>query len=77
MLEKTGWKVESMFTVGIGLDALYIPPKYDYDNRAKGLKQNKPRGLGPHLTRQIRHTVRDAFLGLGFGEGLAVIAVSL
>jgi len=67
MLLKGGWVVESTFTAGLGLDELSV--KSAQPDRVAGLGQTHGRkraGLKRHL--------RDAFLRLGLGENLAVIA---
>jgi 2-polyprenyl-3-methyl-5-hydroxy-6-metoxy-1,4-benzoquinol methylase len=71
MLEKAGWKVETTFTIGIGLDVFFVRP---------GLLTRQAAASSPTITvrpppkRRFRHTLRDAFLSLGLGENLAAIA---
>ena len=70
-LEKAGWAVERTFTVGMGLDQLVVrkSPQTPAPVRSGGSQtaRRSPR-------RRIRHSLRDAFLNLKLGEGLAVIA---
>jgi SAM-dependent methyltransferase len=71
MLVKGGWSVDAMFTLGLGLDEFVIRPE------RSALRKTEP-GEGimarPLPRRRFRHALRDAFLSLGLGENLAVIA---
>jgi SAM-dependent methyltransferase len=71
MLAKAGWTVEATFTVGLGLDEYLIRSKQDTHANHQVEKAAKPRNP---TRRRVRHAIRDAFLGLGLGENLAVIA---
>jgi SAM-dependent methyltransferase len=71
MLKKSGWSVESAFTSGLGLDELRIRT----DSTAQPPRLSPVAGPGrPAGVRLIRRRLRDAFLNLGLGENLALIA---
>ncbi len=71
MLAKGGWAVDSAFTIGLGADEFFTRPS-EPDGKSKSPAQPTP----PPRTawRRLRHGLRDAFLGLGLGENLAVVA---
>jgi SAM-dependent methyltransferase len=67
MLARAGWTVEATFTMGLGLDELYVA------ERKRGCSKpaaNAPCGVRPAW----RRAARDAFLSLGLGENLVAIA---
>lgn len=67
MLARAGWAVEATFTMGLGLDELYIAEQKSRSARRAG--------NGPHRVRSLwRRVARDAFLSLGLGENLVAIA---
>lgn len=80
VLAKHGWQVDATFTVGMGLDEYLI--------REHGTHQDgEPAAVAAHASggpqeaaappvpsRRFRHRIRDAYLGQGFGENLAVVA---
>lgn len=67
MLAENGWKVEAMFTMGLGVDEFLSRP-----NRPRAQHTNGESGERGH--HQVRRALRDAFLRLGLGENLAVVA---
>jgi SAM-dependent methyltransferase len=71
LLESCGWTVECAFTLGIGLDRFIIPRRV---NEPVAACDVTPRRAGRTPLRRAKHLVRDAFLGLGLGENLSVIA---
>jgi SAM-dependent methyltransferase len=71
MLEKAGWTVEATFTIGMGLDEFLIRPETSYEQTARRRESDNS---GVPRNRRLRHKLRDAFLGLGMGENLGVIA---
>ena len=75
MLEKAGWTVEATFTHGIGLDEFFISPETSGNGpETTGNGIEKSGSISRPPTRRIRHKLRDAFLSLGIGENVAVIA---
>jgi SAM-dependent methyltransferase len=77
MLETSGWAVETMFTAGLGIDELFVPSA-ERRGRPDGPEVTGPSGRENGIARlgerPWRHGLRAAFLGLGAGENLAVIA---
>lgn len=77
VLAAAGWEVEHSFTVGMGLDEYFVRAARE---PAAGAPAATPpaaaggAGAAPGGARRLRHRVRDAFLGLGLGENLAVVA---
>jgi SAM-dependent methyltransferase len=75
-----GWKVEASFTLGLGLDEFFLDARAgassDRACRAADAPcaQGHPRASLPAGCKRVWHLLRDAFLGLGAGENLAVIA---
>jgi SAM-dependent methyltransferase len=79
VLEQNGWQVDTTFTLGMGVDELLIrepaPGSADAAATPGTAIDAGVRGRGSTRgRRRLRHRVRDAFLGLGLGENLAVIA---
>lgn len=73
MLEKSGWTVEGSFTLGLGLDELFLKPDLPNENENRATeRQAVKRAAAPK--RRLRHALRDAFLEAGLGENLAVVA---
>jgi SAM-dependent methyltransferase len=70
MLAGVGWTVEKTFTLGLGLDELFLRPEAS-EVLTTGMG-NHPAPAPPR--RRWRHLLRDAFLALGLGENLAAIA---
>jgi SAM-dependent methyltransferase len=81
VLEQAGWQVETSFTLGMGVDEWLIRPPaargepagHAPQAAADGHRRGRTAGRSSGR-RRLRHHVRDAFLGLGLGENLAVIA---
>jgi len=86
VLANHGWQVEATFTVGMGLDEFLIDAPAS-EGTAGGLVEARPPAEkavvpdaprapieAPVPPRKLRHHVRDAYLGLGLGENLAVVA---
>ena len=71
IFKKAGWTIETTFTVGLGLDEFIVRPESPQKLRKQSVE---PNSVSPSPFRRIRHTLRDAFLGLGLGENLAAIA---
>jgi SAM-dependent methyltransferase len=67
MMGKAGWSVVHTFTLGMGIDEFLIR----VPSPAHGVADAQPRAP---MRRRLRHTLRDAFLGLGMGENVAVVA---
>ncbi len=73
LLAKERWTLDDTFTIGLGLDELVVRPATLRDPAAHpgavslGVATKPPR-------RRWRHALRDAFLDLGLGENLGVIA---
>lgn len=68
VLERSGWEVDAMFTMGLGMDEFFT--------RAAGTGQIRERAntdSDPRSKRRLRHSLRDAFLRRGLGENLAAI----
>jgi len=74
VLAAAGWEVEHSFTVGMGLDEYFVEPGREAGAIAPAAAA--PAAPAPVRAgrRKLRHRVRDAFLGLGLGENLAVLA---
>ena len=74
MLEKAGWRVEATFTLGLGFDEYFVQSsKANASNKSMQNASNSMRDKTVDRKR-LRHRVRDAYLALGIGENLAVIA---
>ena len=71
MLVKAGWAVDATFTIGIGLDEFFIRSEPATSPKVDSKNSVARRSFPKH---KLRHMVRDAFLNLGLGENLAVIA---
>lgn len=75
-----GWEVESSATLGLGLDEFFVDASAEASSdRACGdadaaRTHGHPAASAPDGSKRVRHLLRDAFLGLGAGENLAVIA---
>jgi SAM-dependent methyltransferase len=71
MFAKAGWVIEKSFTLGMGLDEFVSrPTKF----RNQATCPNHGLSVVAPAKWRLRHYVRDAFLGLGLGENLAVVA---
>lgn len=70
MLESVGWQVVDTFTVGMGIDEFFIRPEPNSTSQPA----TSPPEARPKPKRRFRHLIRDAFLGLGLGESVAVVA---
>jgi len=70
MLRKAGWTVQKTFTIGIGLDEFVVRTQRDQEWESRPIESDRIRSS----SWRFRHLLRDAFLGLGLGENLAVIA---
>ncbi len=72
VLETAGWSVEATLTLGLGLDEFFVPqssaPKQNHHAKVDA----KSPASSPQK-RRFRHQLREAFLGLGWGENLAAI----
>lgn len=71
VLESGGWQVEAIFTLGLGMD------EFKARNGSSSERATQPRpvvSVKAGSKRRMRHALRDAFLALGLGENLAVIA---
>jgi hypothetical protein len=73
LLEKAGWKVETTFTIGMGLDEFFIRPEKPPKPAAPWLDGNQAVSSA-RPKKRFRHIIRDTFLQMGLGENLAVIA---
>jgi SAM-dependent methyltransferase len=71
MLAKGNWVVQAACTLGMGLDEFFVraesPERQTLPSRATSTVVSPPK-------RRWRHRLRDAFLRLGLGENLAVVA---
>lgn len=75
MLAKSGWVTESTFTVGMGVDRFFLRPEpVAAEETARANNPSPPHPLRRAGKRKLRHRIRDAFLGAGLGENLAVLA---
>ena len=78
LLLKFGWKVEAHFTLGMGLDEYLVhEPDGGARSGADAAAAATPRSIAPAAgarPRRFRHRIRDAYLGMGLGENLAVVA---
>lgn len=85
VLADNGWKVEKSFTVGMGLDEYLVnKPARDAQAAARPAARTTPpeTAASPapsakkyaRSPRRFRRLVRDAYLRMGLGENLAVIA---
>lgn len=80
LLARHGWIVQTSFTVGMGLDEYLVAPPRPAP-RSQGASApptaaaaRPPASARPGWLRGLRRRVRDAYLGMGIGENLAVIA---
>jgi len=71
VLEHAGWAVETTFTVGLGLDEYFIRPA---SGERPGVAASRGAAAPGQTRRRLRHVLRDAFLRIGLGENIAVIA---
>jgi SAM-dependent methyltransferase len=67
LLCRADWRVDHAFTVGLGLDEYFC-------GRTSATKRTVERPRSAKRRRRLKHLIRDAFLGMGWGENLAVIA---
>ncbi|MBX3726149.1 MAG: class I SAM-dependent methyltransferase [Xanthomonadales bacterium] len=81
VLADAGWAVEHSFTVGLGLDEYFVsdPAKHPPAPSSAPAPQKDQAAdaapvAGSHQRKRLRHRLRDGFLGMGWGENLAVIA---
>jgi len=81
MLMNAGWTIESVLTLGMGVDEYFLRDQ-KHKNRGNGTPdQNKREDIGKSNpskslsnSKPLRHKVRDLFLKVGLGENLAIIA---
>jgi SAM-dependent methyltransferase len=70
MLRSGGWRIDTTFTLGMGLDEFIVPGTDAMDSAtANGRAPTRPRRWA-----RVRRILRDAFLSSGFGENVAAIA---
>lgn len=69
--KKAGWRIETNFTVGMGLDEFFVRREMPHTPKNHFCMSNP---ASPSILRSIRHTLRDGYLALGLGENLAAIA---
>lgn len=81
VLANSGWTVETSFTVGMGLDEYLIAGETHAASTTAADASATPAVNAPGAAagaavkqRRLRHRVRDAYLAMGLGENLAVIA---
>ncbi len=82
VLANHGWKVDATFTVGMGLDEYLIRDAETHqEHGSAAVATPAPSGqqaaqtpATPPSQRKFRHRIRDAYLGHGLGENLAVVA---
>jgi SAM-dependent methyltransferase len=67
LLRRADWRVDYAFTVGLGLDEYFR-------GRTSATKRTVERPRSVKSRRRLKHLIREAFLGMGWGENLAVIA---
>lgn len=73
MLTKGGWRVNRVFTVGLGMEEFFIRTKKPL-SCAASVSSGKAARPALRGRKKLRHLARDAFLRLGLGENVAVIA---
>ena len=80
VLANHGWKVDATFTLGMGLDEFLIREHVVHEG-ASAADPSNASSPAPSADveaaappRPFRHRVRDAYLGMGLGENLAVVA---
>lgn len=70
MLDRAGWHVDRMYTVGLGVDELFVR-----EDRPSAQRAQPESGTDIDRTpRRWRHLLRDAILRMGWGENVAVLA---
>lgn len=88
VLANSGWKVEHSFTAGMGLDEYLVEseaparpaPSVEATPAIPATAAAAPAAATPAATAsaparpRLRHRVRDAYLAMGLGENLAVLA---
>ncbi len=86
VLANCGWTVEASLTLGMGLDEYLIHDEHAGQNPVpasddtSGQSESATAAGGSNTSgqasapRRLRHRIRDAYLNMGLGENLAVIA---
>ncbi len=69
VLRQSGWEVDAMFTMGLGMDEFFARSSEGQRSDREPVRADS----NPTAKRRLRHIVRDAFLGRGLGENLAAI----
>jgi 2-polyprenyl-3-methyl-5-hydroxy-6-metoxy-1,4-benzoquinol methylase len=71
LLQKGNWRIESLFTVGMGVDEYFVKTSArSAEPRSSKCKE----AVGSRRRRRFRHRLRDRFLQSGLGENLSVVA---